>query len=269
MSISYNSFEIQHTQDDINLFNKQAQKLGLMGVTLIAASGDDGAQGGLWISKDAGCKETIKYGLMASWPAISPYVTAVGATQGIESGKPEITCQVSCTAMSGGNCTVDISGARITSGGGYSGKIARPSWQDGHNTCAQRGIPDVSLAGHSYNIVNGGKASAVDGSSASTPVFGGMISLVNARRKAAGKKTVGWINPAMYQNPSAFFDITEGHNKCGGFRSMDPLTHEIPCCGGYDAKTGWDAATGLGSVNFPKFEAIFESSAPSRSQVVV
>jgi len=261
VSISYGGFELSQTPEQIQAFDTAAMKLGLMGVTLVVASGDDGAQGGLWRDKDAKCADTKQFGLQVNWPASSQYVTAVGATAGIESGKAERTCQISCTDTDKNSCAFDNTGPLITSGGGISGVTPTPSWQSSQNVCEKRGIPDVSLAGSSYNVIIGGEQQAVDGTSASSPVFGGMVSLVNARRKAAGKSTVGFVNPAMYQNPSAFNDITQGDNKCGGLGSADPNTGAVPCCGGYDAQVGWDAATGLGSVNFPKFEAIFEAAA--------
>ena len=50
-------------------------KLGLMGVTLLAAAGDDGAPGYDVRDGDLTC------GYHPIFPATSPYVTAVGATQ--------------------------------------------------------------------------------------------------------------------------------------------------------------------------------------------
>eukprot|EP00927_Polykrikos_kofoidii_P013184 TRINITY_DN15721_c0_g1_i4.p1 TRINITY_DN15721_c0_g1~~TRINITY_DN15721_c0_g1_i4.p1 ORF type:complete len:656 (+),score=97.01 TRINITY_DN15721_c0_g1_i4:294-1970(+) len=266
ISISYAGFEIQHNQEQIDAFNDLAMKLGVMGVTLIAASGDDGAQGGLWKDHDSACVDTTNFGLQVSWPASSPFVTAVGATAGIESCAVERTCQVSCLSRGSEWCVFDTTGPLVTSGGGISGFVQTPPWQKSHNPCERRGIPDVSLAGHSYNIIVGGEQMAIDGTSASAPVFGGMISLLNARRNAAGKPPVGFINPTMYQNPSAFNDIVQGDNKCGGSGSVDQISGFIPCCGGYDASTGWDAATGLGSVNFPKFQKMFN---PTSEEVVV
>lgn len=141
----------------------------------------------------------------------------------------------------------------------------KPDWQSDQNPCKYR----VSLAGHSYNMVVGGQDVAVDGTSASAPVFGGIVSLVNARRKLQGKPTLGFVNPAMYQNPGAFKDITAGSNICGGANSQDRSTGIIPCCGGYDARVGWDAATGLGSIDFPKFEAIFDQNSSSQATMTV
>ena len=44
----------------------------------------------------------------------------------------------------------------------------------------------------------GGIGYLEDGTSASTPVFAGMLSLINSRRLAAGKSSVGFANPALY-----------------------------------------------------------------------
>jgi tripeptidyl-peptidase-1 len=266
LSISYGGNECAHSQGEINTFDQLAQKLGLMGVTLVASSGDDGAQG-QGARSTRTCETTVLLGLAVEWPASSPYVTAVGATMGPEANKSETACQITCQEgkLAQGACTPDVdevtgalNGPAITTGGGYSSTIGRPSWQTGHNPCSNRGIPDVSLAGHQYNVYVGGELISVDGTSASAPTFGGMLSLINARRKAAGKSSVGFINPAMYQaDASAFNDITDGDNGCGSIQDLD-LNQQVLCCGGYKARPGWDAVTGLGSINFAKFEAIFD-----------
>ncbi|KAI0683196.1 hypothetical protein BC835DRAFT_1296691, partial [Cytidiella melzeri] len=54
---------------------------------------------------------------------------------------------------------------------------------------------------------------------------------------SAGRSPLGFLNPFLYANPSAFHDITTGSN---------------PGCGtdGFAAATGWDPVTGLGTPNF-------------------
>lgn len=47
----------------------------------------------------------------------------------------------------------------------------------------------------------------VSGTSASTPVVAGIFALVNDKRLAAGKPTLGFLNPFIYKNPQAFNDI--------------------------------------------------------------
>ena len=70
-----------------------------------------------------------------------------------------------------------------------------------------RGYPDVALIGHLYPIFNGGEINIKDGTSASTPVMAAIVSLVNSRRLAMNKTTVGFANPALY--------VVLGY-RCGG-----------------------------------------------------
>jgi tripeptidyl-peptidase-1 len=91
-----------HT-DLYNVFNTEAMKLGLRGITIVAATGDNGA-----LSSSSSCN------YVPTFPASSPYVTAVGATQGIESGTTEVVCQ-------------GDPGGIITSGGGFSQANKRPN----------------------------------------------------------------------------------------------------------------------------------------------
>jgi hypothetical protein len=85
----------------------------------------------------------------------------------------------------------------------------------------------------------------------------GMVSLVNSARRASGKSTLGWLNPALYALSASFVhDITHGENRC--------LAAGAPCCEqGFTAAKGWDPVTGLGSINFEKFKrAMMEIGTP-------
>ena len=91
--------------------------------------------------------------------------------------------------------------------------------------------------------------SGTSGTSASCPVAAGMFSNINAARLAAGKGSIGWIHPAMYMHSSRFVnDVTKGNNKDGP-----------TCSEGFYATPGWDPTTGLGSINYGKFEAVMLS----------
>jgi tripeptidyl-peptidase-1 len=70
----------------------------------------------------------------------------------------------------------------------------------------------------------------VPGTSCACPTFSGIIGLLNDLRLAAGKPVLGFMNPFIYQNADAFFDITSGNN---------------PGCGtsGFEASAGWDAVS--------------------------
>ena len=59
-------------------FTATAIKLGCMGVTILVASGEDGAN--RYRSRNEGKRRTLSCGYSPTWPATNPYVTAVGAT---------------------------------------------------------------------------------------------------------------------------------------------------------------------------------------------
>jgi len=247
-SMSYGSIENELPASVANAFNTEAKKLGVQGVTILISSGDDG------VSNFGARTNPKKCGYNPSFPASSPYVTAIGATQGPESGTTEIAC------------TSDTGGV-ITTGGGFSTIFKAPSYQtstiaayfagltaaqqpvSGYNT-GGRGYPDVAMAGLNYEVVIGGATYKVSGTSASAPVVAGMVSLVNAARLAAGKSPLGFINPAIYQaGMSIVNDITSGENNCAA--------SAVCCDQGFYATKGWDPLTGFGSVNYKKLYSVF------------
>lgn len=220
-------------------------KAGLRGVSLFFASGDSGV--GSMFAQNSCTKFTPQ------WPAASPWVTAVGATAG-----------------------TSTESAADFSSGGFSERWAMPQYQrstvEGYLSAeeelvrgyvsqellptkmlarngtagAGRAFPDVSAAGHKFMIVLNGGVYSVDGTSASTPVFAGIVSIVNEQRLRAGKGPLGFLNPLLYKFGSStdmFNDITTGDN---------------PGCGtsGFSAVEGWDPVTGLGTPNYAAFAEI-------------
>jgi hypothetical protein len=75
ISMSYGTLEIWVSQTEKTAFNTESIKLGLQGVTLIVASGDDGAVNFGYYDGDTRC------GYWADFPSISPYWTVVGGTK--------------------------------------------------------------------------------------------------------------------------------------------------------------------------------------------
>lgn len=73
ISISYGSYETAMSPSYIQAFNTLAMQLGVMGTTVVVASGDDGATG--FLTRDSG---VCMYGPL--FPASSPYVLSVGGT---------------------------------------------------------------------------------------------------------------------------------------------------------------------------------------------
>lgn len=256
-SVSYGDVEIYDDPNMQQRFNDDVQKLAARGITVIVASGDDGVANFPARGNASAC------GFFPSFPASASYVTAVGATQGLESSQPE----VACTSATGGG---------ITTGGGFSGVFSQPAYQSAavqaylNNANANipptnmfasqgRGYPDVAVAGHAYILVIGGNFTAADGTSASAPMFAGMITLINAERIQAGKNPLGFLNQIIYNlgatNPSVFNDITSGENNCAAGAPQGQQGAATCCQYGFTATSGWDAASGWGSVNFPKFSA--------------
>jgi len=248
-SISYGSTETGQPASQMNAFDTEVSKLGLRGISVLVASGDDGVAGYNARSDPSAC------GFAPSYPATAPHVTAVGATQGPEASQPEIGCS---SATGGG----------ITSGGGFSTVYDQPSYQSDavkhYMSVAKnlppaaqyngkgRGYPDVSAMGHNFAICVGGQFYTGSGTSASTPLFAGVITLINAARLNAGKAPLGFLNPALYSLPAtAFHDITSGENNC----CAGSAGSQTCCTYGFTASEGWDPMTGLGSPNYPNLVA--------------
>ncbi len=213
-------------------------KLGLLGTTILYSSGDNGVAG-------TGDDCTT---FLAQFPASCPWVTAVGATK-----------------ISGSLQSTEVAVEYFASGGGFSNVFPIPSYQSNavnsylqnhkpnidpslYNSTGQaRGYPDISANGNGYALVQNGSWTAVGGTSQSAPLFGSIISLINEERVAAGKKTVGFINPMLYANAQALNDVVKGSN---------------PGCGtsGFNATEGWDPVTGLGTANYDKLLNVFMAS---------
>ena len=92
-------------------------------------------------------------------------------------------------------------------------------------------------------IVWAGNITTIGGTSASSPTFASVISLVNDALLAKGKSPLGFLNPWLYGGAyKALTDITGG-SSYGCHTS------------GFPAQAGWDAVTGFGTPNFEKLVA--------------
>jgi hypothetical protein len=130
---------------------------------------------------------------------------------------------------------------------------------------AGRAVPDVAAVGHLFYRTQNGLPKYTDGTSASTPVWAGIIALANAARAAAGLPPVGWVNPLLYALASnfsgpvnagspLFHDVTQGNNTCQRRGQCLP-------CTGYGAAPGYDLVTGLGTPNIGR---VIEAMVASR-----
>jgi tripeptidyl-peptidase-1 len=247
------------SQQYVNRTNVEFQKIGLRGVTLLASSGDSGANG----RTDGGCTDTVLHPI---FPGGSPYVTSVGATElsnpvfGLTSPPP--ACSSYPCASGGTEVAVSYDLSGFTSGGGFSTYATQPSYQttavnaylksgvalppSSYYAAGGRAYPDIAALGHNFLVYLSGSIQQVGGTSASSPTIGGIISILNSYRLKNGQKQIGFANTFLYQmweeHPLAFNDVLSGDNIC----TEDGCAST---CQGFKAYKGWDPVTGLGSPN--------------------
>lgn len=89
LSISYGADELTVSKGEFDLFDQQAQKLGVRGVTVLVASGDDG------VHSSAARYSSTNCGYNPDFPAGCPYVVAVGATSVRPSSFHPLFCHTS------------------------------------------------------------------------------------------------------------------------------------------------------------------------------
>lgn len=241
----------------------EIMKLGLQGVTVVISSGDYGVGSYPGDGSPSGCAGPNQRVFYPAVDATCPYVLAVGSTQ-FDNATTRGSCKLN-----------EVSTTRFSSGGGFSNVFATPDYQKqavqtyfdtvplsftgytnpGHNFSdvgsgvyhiGGRGYPDVAAVGDRFVLRTGGVWATIGGTSLSAPVWAAMLTLVNEERIAAGKSTIGFINPVLYAHPEVFNDIVVGSN---------------PNCNstGFLAAKGWDPVSGLGSPKFPKLLSLLMS----------
>jgi subtilase family serine protease len=227
------------------------------GVTVLAASGDTGAA-------DVGYNgSTYFLHPVTSWPDSDPLVTGVGGiqlhlnAQGTRTMPPTAwndTFNVPTNEFIAGNKGPNP----LAGGGGKSVVFARPKYQNGVQDVVggRRGVPDISMsaacngAADMYQSFKGQRAGwyPTCGTSEATPEFAGIIALA----EQAAHRTFGLVNPDLYMlsaiHARGIEDVTVGNNTVS-FR-QDKKLHMVH---GFDARPGYDLATGVGTVNGPAF----------------
>jgi len=242
-SITYALSEELSDPTEVYKFNDEVCKLGLRGITFIVCSGDYGVSG-LQCANPGGC------GFHPMFPAVCPFVTAIGGTALVVNQTREISASLDA-------------GSLITSGGGFSRIFSRPAWQNkavknylkNFNLVDTelfgfrgRGYPDLALLSSKYEVILAKELAYISGTSATVPVFASLITLLNSHRLANGRPKLGFLNPLLYYfNNIAFNDVIEGSNKCCSIRE------NVCCKNGFTAAPGWDPVTGLGSIDYTRF----------------
>ncbi len=223
-----NQGSVEASQDQI------FQSAVAQGQMFSVSSGDSGAYE---------CGATA--GKAQSYPAVSPYVMAIGGTTLSSSGGTYTSETVwSCTSAS--SCQQSSSGG---AGGGPSLTENAPSWQTAAGvlgSSTKRGVPDISFDASPQSgalvLVNGSNQQ-IGGTSLAAPLWAGFWT----RIQAAHGNTLPFPAATIYQGASAhpawFHDVTSGNQ-------------------GYAAATGWDYASGYGSVQIAALSASLGSPPP-------
>jgi len=218
------------TPADPTTLDPYFEKMAAQGQNFFAASGDSST----WSKTNE------------AWPADDAYVVSVGGTDLV-------------TASAAGAWKSETAWA--DSGGGISPDgIAIPSWQQlsgvinssNKGSTTLRNGPDVSAnANFTFYTCSDQTtclANEYGGTSFAAPMWAAYIALANQQAVASGGKTLGFINPTVYQQnvgssySANFHDITSGTS------------------GSYSAVTGYDLVTGWGS---PNGAALINALAPT------
>jgi tripeptidyl-peptidase-1 len=230
-------------QQDIQDVDQDFKKIAAMGVSIVVASGDSGAQCLTNSTSPSG------YTLWPSWPASSQWVTAVGATRFENQDVNQPQMAVDQFGSGGGFSSMfDVFASQEGDTKAYLAKDAGDGTfpPQGSFQPQGRGTPDVAALGEGFQVVISDQIEGVGGTSASAPTFAALISLMNEKRIQNGKSGLGYLNPFLYavaKNGSGLTDITSGTNAISRSGQSFPY--------GWAATSGWDAATGLGTPSFP------------------
>ena len=207
-------------------------------ITVLVSSGDSGAQVG---------SETQA---QVSYPGSEVWVTSCGGT--------------TIGNINGSSFSewvwndMDPAGNKGATGGGVSARFPVPSYQSGvevpvRNGTGQpgRGVPDI--AGNAsensgyLQVINGSQPMPVGGTSAVAPLYAGLVARINTNNGFPA----GYLNTLLYTLPTTAFRDIVG--------APGPANNNFGHVVGYPAGSGWDACTGLGSVNGQALQAALAS----------
>lgn len=253
MTTSFGSCEQNMGSDNTFYANLWAQAAS-QGITPFVSSGDAGAAGCDTGGSSTGTVRAVN-GLCST-----PNSVCVGGTQFLDTANPSAywsstnnsnkSSVLSYIPEQAWNESGSVSGGSglWATGGGASTLYTKPTWQvaPGVPSDAVRDVPDVSLsaAGHDgYLVYQNGGLYSVGGTSAASPSFASVLALVLQGKSGTRQGNANTVFYPMANNqysgsgaPVVYHDTTSGNNT-------------VPGVTGYNAGSGFDLSTGLGSVN--------------------
>ncbi|HSS98230.1 MAG TPA: protease pro-enzyme activation domain-containing protein [Terriglobales bacterium] len=270
MSVSFGLCEAALGSSGNNFINSLWQQAAAEGITVFVSSGDSGAAG-----CDSSGAPSGTHGRGVNGLCSSPYSVCVGGTQFDDTSNAGLywssfnasSTQASAQSYIPEKVWNESGNSGLWSGGGgVSTVYPKPSWQTGTGVPAdnKRDVPDVSLTAavhDGYLVYMNGGLMLLGGTSAASPSLAGIMSLV-VQNTATPQ---GNANPIFYtlasrQNSGGavvFHDTTAGNNT-------------VPGVNGFNASTGYDQGSGLGSVDASMLVAHWsEGSAPPPASFAV
>lgn len=296
LSISYLACEADNGSTTVHSIDDLFSQAAMEGISVFVASGDSGVAGCADHTQPPPAVQVAGTNALCS----SGHVTCVGGTEFADSANPSAYWAfnngggyLSALGYIPEGAWNEPSSTQLgATGGGVSAYIPTPSWQVGTGVPGQQGryTPDVSFgaAGHdayfgcmaatgSSCVVTNGRfqPGGVAGTSASAPSMAGIAALLNQTTGSAQAN----LNPRLYAlaaNPTnaVFHDVTvasSGVTNCtvaipslcnNSTPGPSGLSGGLP---GYTVGTGYDLATGLGSIDVANLLA--QWSVPQSSPV--
>lgn len=188
LSISFGFPEHLWTPSALAILNELFVAAALLGVTIVCASGDRGAE-----VDDAGNAHVLA-------PASSPFALACGGT----------------AIVTGAGVSTESGWSQ--SGGGFSEIFALPPWQGvaaasaaAYRVAEGRGVPDVAAeVTPGYAVVFKGTEIAMGGTSAAAPMWAALTARIGQRLG----KPLGFYAPLLYGRSTSdtFADVLTGGN---------------------------------------------------------
>jgi len=274
ISSSYGVCEALTGAAIINSENTLLQEAAAQGQSFFISSGDSGSNMCFQADQTNASLSVID-------PGGQPFATGVGGTTLYGGGTSVYT--PGGPAVQGVWNDGFVNSRASGSGGGISSSFAMPSYQSsapaglgvvnanssaapcgGQTFC--REVPDVSADADpdtGYAVFSDGAWGITGGTSAAAPLWAAFTSLANASPACRGL-SIGFANPSLYHiagtsYASNFSDIT-GASPITGEANNDALFNDPdlpsdPDNGLYPVATGYDMATGLGSMIAPQLAA--------------
>jgi subtilase family serine protease len=285
LSISYGLCEAAWGTATLGSDNLMLAQANAQGQTVVSASGDAGAT-------DCDVTGIGTEGFGVDFPASSPYATSAGGTMFSGDVNTPSTYWNSTNATNGGSALSYIpeqpwnettASGGLTSGGagggGTSAFFSKPAWQVGTGVPndGSRDAPDISFNAATFHdgyvactesdgtgelpcsngfLGSNNQPNPFGGTSFVAPTFAGILALVEQHLGGTPNAGIGNVGPVLYgflNGPtysSVFHDIITGNNSV-------PCAQGTPNCPnggaiGFNATTGYDQASGIGSFDVSK-----------------